>query len=243
MTPPETPRSPPRPKSPTKQLQRLQQQLEQEQQQKKQPRHQQQEQQAQQTQPTMPRPPKLPGDLLQQPPTTPRSSRRPGSKPATPRQQQSQTPGNQAAVTKVVHTHTPVKGAAPPSGTNGSARLAWGPNGGDTEKEKVAITSITDPNIGVVQGFQFTVATEANINTEIRTKLFRMGAPLLRSTIPVVVGDRHPTEAQALAAARNRKSREGGGCDSGSDAEPVMSDSDIGIDDLSGLSVTFDFAV
>lgn len=90
------------------------------------------------------------------------------------------------------------------------------------------------------------ISTEADPNAEIRTKVFRMGAPLLRSTIPVNLGAPRATEAQLLAAAaeRQRQKDAGSGCDDDtddSDVETVLSLSDIGLDDQGALSVTLDF--
>jgi len=89
------------------------------------------------------------------------------------------------------------------------------------------------------------ISTEADPNAEIRTKVFRMGAPLLRSTIPVNLGTPRVTEAQMLAAAaeRRRQKDAGSGDDDtdDSDVETVLSLSDIGVDDQGALSVTLDF--
>jgi len=83
---------------------------------------------------------------------------------------------------------------------------------------------------------------------EIRTKVFRMGAPLLRSTIPVSLGrgggyggygDAKKPPAAPIAA----KAKNAGDSDSDEDVETVLSMSDHEQDDgLQGhLSVTLDF--
>eukprot|EP00421_Protoceratium_reticulatum_P047167 CAMPEP_0168452148 /NCGR_PEP_ID=MMETSP0228-20121227/48999_1 /TAXON_ID=133427 /ORGANISM="Protoceratium reticulatum, Strain CCCM 535 (=CCMP 1889)" /LENGTH=77 /DNA_ID=CAMNT_0008466781 /DNA_START=29 /DNA_END=262 /DNA_ORIENTATION=- len=69
--------------------------------------------------------------------------------------------------------------------------------------------------------------------SEIRTKVFRMGAPLLRSTIPVALS--MPKQDAALKA---RLAREG---DPGSDVETVLSISDVEVEEQGALSVTLDF--
>lgn len=100
------------------------------------------------------------------------------------------------------------------------------------------------PNMGFVlaQGGQCTISTEADPNAEIRTKVFRMGAPLLRSTIPVALGTPRLTQAQLLAHQQQRKERrKEEEDDEDSDVETVLSLSDVGIDDQGALSVTLDF--
>jgi len=82
-------------------------------------------------------------------------------------------------------------------------------------------------------------------NAEIRTKVFRMGAPLLRSTIPLTLGSPRTNEARLRAAAEEKVRRQAAGeedsDDEGSDVETVLSLCDVGIDDLGALSVTLDF--
>jgi len=74
-----------------------------------------------------------------------------------------------------------------------------------------------------------------------------MGAPLLRSTIPVSLGTPRVSEAQLLESARGkrerREKREAHGEDDeeDSDVETVLSLSDVGIEDQGALSVTLDF--
>jgi len=86
----------------------------------------------------------------------------------------------------------------------------------------------------------------ADPNAEIRTKVFRMGAPLLRSTIPLSLGSPRLNEARLRASAEDRRRREADGEEDdsdfeGSDVETVLSLSDVGIDDQGALSVTLDF--
>ncbi|CAE8627549.1 unnamed protein product, partial [Polarella glacialis] len=82
-------------------------------------------------------------------------------------------------------------------------------------------------------------------SSEIRTKVFRMGAPLLRSTIPVSLGNSRnvaPTdEASSWRKSKAAGSGEGDE-DEGSDVETILSLSDVGCDDDQAvLSVTLDF--
>lgn len=85
----------------------------------------------------------------------------------------------------------------------------------------------------------------ADPNAEIRTKVFRMGAPLLRSTIPLSLGSPRLKEAHLRASAEERRRRQADGVqdsdDEGSDVETVLSLSDVGIDDKGALSVVLDF--
>lgn len=77
-------------------------------------------------------------------------------------------------------------------------------------------------------------------STEIRTKVFRMGAPLLRSTIPVQLGTPRQREARESDAYPNT-AVDDGESDAGSNAETILSLSELGVDDIGSLSVTFDF--
>lgn len=118
-----------------------------------------------------------------------------------------------------------------------------GPKGWTGNKEDLLSTAATTPS-----GNQHcTISTEADPNSEIRTKVFRMGAPLLRSTIPVSLGTPRMTEAQLMESARgkqdrkNRPKTEGVQEEEDSDVETVLSLSDVGIEDQGTLSVTMDF--
>lgn len=99
-----------------------------------------------------------------------------------------------------------------------------------------------------------TINTEVELGTgEIRTKVFRIGAPLLRSTIPVSLG-RGPAPATLEAEAqhnqqqgqserkrRNRRLRNARDSDDDEDVETVLSLSDVEVEDQGALSVTLDF--
>ncbi|CAJ1380971.1 unnamed protein product [Effrenium voratum] len=85
-------------------------------------------------------------------------------------------------------------------------------------------TSETSPNA------QCTVA-EGQASTEIRTKVFRIGAPLLRSTIPVTLGKSRDTKQTAASTGEK----------DGSDVETILSLSDAEAVDEGHLSVTLDF--
>lgn len=69
-------------------------------------------------------------------------------------------------------------------------------------------------------------------SSEIRTKVFRIGAPLLRSTIPVTLGSKSK-EAQPSSKITDEKD--------GSDVETILSLSDGECDHEGQLSVTLDF--
>lgn len=94
----------------------------------------------------------------------------------------------------------------------------------------------TEPEMTVrEQRFFVTLDTD---EVEIRTKLFRMGVPLLRSTIPLQSGTRRQRGSRALAVSHSVRD----GSESDSDAESVLSVSEAGSDDVGSLAVTFDFS-
>lgn len=88
-----------------------------------------------------------------------------------------------------------------------------------------------------------TISADRDGTTEIRTKVFRMGAPLLRTSIPVSLGlsreGRRLAEEQANDRTPKAAHDEEDG--EGSDMETILSLSDIGVDDQGTLSVTLDF--
>lgn len=89
-----------------------------------------------------------------------------------------------------------------------------------------------------------TVSTEADASTEIRTKVFRIGAPLLRSTIPVCLGTPRQEVKSARGAPPARESPTAAAADDGgdSDVETVLSLSDVEFEEEKGsLQVTLDF--
>lgn len=90
-----------------------------------------------------------------------------------------------------------------------------------------------------------TISSEADGSSEIRTKVFRMGAPLLRSTIPVALGTRRSSTSSFadVAVSPTAKTADGRGvdADSASDAEEILSMSDGCMEDQGTLSVTLDF--
>lgn len=78
-----------------------------------------------------------------------------------------------------------------------------------------------------IEGCQHASVTLGNDPcAEIRTKVFRIGAPLLRSTIPVSMGN-PPHETQGLTGEE--------------DVETVLSLSDVEFEDQGSLVVTLDF--
>lgn len=80
-----------------------------------------------------------------------------------------------------------------------------------------------------------TISTDADASSEIRTKVFRIGAPLLRSTIPVCLG--RPTAlASPTGCAKGVARRE-----DDSDVESVLSLSDVEMEDRGAINVTLDF--
>jgi len=96
-----------------------------------------------------------------------------------------------------------------------------------------------------------TISTDTEKSAEIRTKVFRMGAPLLRSTIPVSLGRSATTGSlekcsmhlPAGKAASLRKVS-GHNCyeeDDDEDVETVLSLSDAEVEDQGHISVTLDF--
>ncbi|CAE7669027.1 unnamed protein product [Symbiodinium necroappetens] len=70
--------------------------------------------------------------------------------------------------------------------------------------------------------------------SEIRTKVFRIGAPLLRSTIPVTVGGRRESRHLGIAPPTTEKA-------DGSDVETILSLSEGECEEEAQLSVTLDF--
>mmetsp|Transcript_103401 Transcript_103401/g.287947 ORF Transcript_103401/g.287947 Transcript_103401/m.287947 type:complete len:227 (-) Transcript_103401:41-721(-) len=79
-----------------------------------------------------------------------------------------------------------------------------------------------------------TISTDGDASAGVRTKVFRMGAPLLRSTIPLSLGEHYHREGFHGCS---KPVMEGG---SEGEEETVLSVSD-GEDDFSALSVTLDF--
>lgn len=87
---------------------------------------------------------------------------------------------------------------------------------------------------------QCTITTEQDGSNEIRTKVFRIGAPLLRSTIPVSLGGyaKDPKRGMEVPVVANAVDD-----DDGSDVETVLSLSECGAEDQGQISVTLDFPV
>lgn len=135
---------------------------------------------------------------------------------------------------------------APGGGSEGAGTVVIGLTAGSTEASSSGRQKSGGYSMCVLDGQQQ--------STEIRTKVFRMGAPLLRSTIPVVLGSsthsaRREVDDENGAARRKRKEGLGEDIDDdgddfdGSDAETILSMSEVGVEDLGALSVTFDFPV
>lgn len=102
-------------------------------------------------------------------------------------------------------------------------------------QEEEAKSATTAPQAG---DQRCAISTVHSGSSEIRTKVFRMGAPLLRSTIPVSLGSNRRAEEQQ----EQRQRRENADGEEGdSDAESVLSVSEGGADDQCALSVTLDF--
>eukprot|EP00441_Pelagodinium_beii_P025323 CAMPEP_0197659392 /NCGR_PEP_ID=MMETSP1338-20131121/47486_1 /TAXON_ID=43686 ORGANISM="Pelagodinium beii, Strain RCC1491" /NCGR_SAMPLE_ID=MMETSP1338 /ASSEMBLY_ACC=CAM_ASM_000754 /LENGTH=255 /DNA_ID=CAMNT_0043236293 /DNA_START=24 /DNA_END=791 /DNA_ORIENTATION=- len=88
-----------------------------------------------------------------------------------------------------------------------------------------------------------TISTEPDGVSEIRTKVFRIGAPLLRSTIPVILGSAPRAKGENdVPELRPRRGKSQSCDDDGSDVETILSLSDQE-DAVDGgqLSVTLDF--
>mmetsp|Transcript_9797 Transcript_9797/g.15963 ORF Transcript_9797/g.15963 Transcript_9797/m.15963 type:complete len:247 (+) Transcript_9797:63-803(+) len=83
------------------------------------------------------------------------------------------------------------------------------------------------------------ISTDVDPGAEIRTKVFRMGAPLLRSTIPVSLG--RAQTAASLGSSSARKQTIDDDCVEDEDVETVLSLSDAEFDDQGSLAVTLDF--
>mmetsp|Transcript_92082 Transcript_92082/g.269432 ORF Transcript_92082/g.269432 Transcript_92082/m.269432 type:complete len:206 (-) Transcript_92082:156-773(-) len=77
-----------------------------------------------------------------------------------------------------------------------------------------------------------TISMDGDVSAEIRTKVFRMGAPLLRSTIPLSLGEHAHRGSHVPNVGKDDDVEDG--------EETVLSVSD-GEDELAGLSVTLDF--
>lgn len=102
----------------------------------------------------------------------------------------------------------------------------------------------TKPVVGLsqVSTSNCTISTDAVSTSEIRTKVFRIGAPLLRSTIPVALGGVKDTKRSHHKAPANRgNGAEDGSDEEASDVETVLSLSDVAVEDQGAISVTLDF--
>lgn len=88
-----------------------------------------------------------------------------------------------------------------------------------------------------------TISTDGDAGAEIRTKVFRMGAPLLRSTIPVSLSSPRGEKQKLDKASKIAKApRAHNGENDDSDVETVHSLSDLECEDQGvALSVTLDF--
>jgi len=93
---------------------------------------------------------------------------------------------------------------------------------------------------GALCSVQTAPSAGAGGNSEIRTEVFRVGAPLLRSTISLsmnmtrTASEKNATDEKDAAGRRDED-------EDGSDVESVRSSSEIGLDDLGTLKVTLDF--
>jgi len=105
------------------------------------------------------------------------------------------------------------------------------------------MSTLLQPSVQQAGNQHCSISTEADPNAEIRTKVFRMGAPLLRSSIPISLGTPRTTITEAMMSARaNRPRPQNEDDDDGSDVETVLSLSDAGQDECQGaLTVTLDF--
>lgn len=96
-------------------------------------------------------------------------------------------------------------------------------------------------------GSHYSITVAAEPASEIRTKVFRMGKPLLRSTIPLTIGGAgRSVESEAPTAEAPTAEVDAvhvGDCHEDSDIETVLScvddEEDFGV--LGNLSITFDF--
>mmetsp|Transcript_21443 Transcript_21443/g.66887 ORF Transcript_21443/g.66887 Transcript_21443/m.66887 type:complete len:90 (-) Transcript_21443:83-352(-) len=83
------------------------------------------------------------------------------------------------------------------------------------------------------------ISTGTDAPAEIRTKVFRAGAPLLRSTIPLSLGTPRP-ESAGQRAEMAELARAAAEEDDG-EMETIISVSDGDFEDAGMLSVTLDF--
>jgi len=130
----------------------------------------------------------------------------------------------------------PASDTAPgPRGVDGTAQKDRPPVG-KTLCDALCETLMSDANQG---NPHCSISTEGDAAAEIRTKVFRIGAPLLRSTIPVSLG-RTPAGYGGDVV---QQSNVHGDCVEGEDegVETVLSLSDTEFEDQGALSVTLDF--
>ena len=92
--------------------------------------------------------------------------------------------------------------------------------------------SQSSPKTDISPNAQCTIS-EGHGPSEIRTKVFRIGAPLLRSTIPVTLGGKKDAKPISKVEGDDEKD--------GSDVETILSLSDGEREDEGQLSVTLDF--
>eukprot|EP00927_Polykrikos_kofoidii_P029542 TRINITY_DN25543_c0_g1_i2.p1 TRINITY_DN25543_c0_g1~~TRINITY_DN25543_c0_g1_i2.p1 ORF type:complete len:361 (-),score=71.75 TRINITY_DN25543_c0_g1_i2:213-1295(-) len=86
------------------------------------------------------------------------------------------------------------------------------------------------------------ISTDTDPAAEIRTKVFRIGAPLLRSTIPVALGRQQGSHhAEVSTPAHRTGAEDGSDLSCNEDVETVLSLSDVEMEDQGHLSVTLDF--
>lgn len=105
----------------------------------------------------------------------------------------------------------------------------------------VSPTKVMGLDLDASVGASCAISVDRAADTEIRTKVFRMGAPLLRSTIPVTIGSK-PRETKEARRQRRAAQANDDGDAGGSDVETIMSLSDCDVEDQPvALSVTLDF--
>lgn len=93
---------------------------------------------------------------------------------------------------------------------------------------------------GALCSVQMATHAGAGGTSEVRTKVFRVGAPLLRSTIPLSISMGR-TASEPTAPNDKDAAGRGDEDEDQSDVESVRSSSELGMDDLGTLKVTLDF--
>ncbi|CAE7483572.1 unnamed protein product [Symbiodinium natans] len=144
----------------------------------------------------------------------------------------SQSPPRCSEKTAPEKTHQELKGIKEPTRAAGYPRKPSGAGLPKAPAPGVAIVSPPAAPEAATPSAHCTISEGGA--SEIRTKVFRIGAPLLRSTIPVTVGGRR--ESKGVNMAQHKVDKE-----DGSDVETILSLSEGECAEEAQLSVTLDF--